>query len=60
VGGRGVEIMPNETKDAVLWALSQGEHGLVDKVREYFNNNEIEYETFTFDDLIPFLPNGGV
>lgn len=52
--------MPNETKDAVLWALSQGEHGLVDKVREYFNNNEIEYETFTFDDLIPFLPNGDV
>ena len=51
--------MPNETKDAVMWALSQGDHDLVDRVREYFNDNGIEYETFSFDDLVPFLPREG-
>ena len=57
-------MMPEETKQAIEWALTQLDEihnsDLVDKVREYFNNNEIEYETFSFDDLIPFLPNGGV
>ena len=55
-------MMPEETKQAIEWALTQLDEihnsDLVDKVREYFNNNEIEYETFAFDDLIPFLPNG--
>ena len=57
-------MMPEETKQAIEWALTQLDEihnsDLVDKVREYFNNNEIEYETFSFDDLIPFLPNGDV
>ena len=52
-------MMPEETKQAIEWALTQLDEiqnsDLVDKVREYFNNNEIEYETFSFDDLIPFL-----
>lgn len=61
--------MPNETQEAVNWALKQtvvtpiGEVPvtkderilLVDKVREYFNENNIEYETFSYDDLIPYL-----
>lgn len=28
---------------------------LVDKVREYFNDNEIEYKTFNYRDLEPLL-----
>lgn len=62
--------MPVETKQAVEWALSQtvvysnGEEievtkhtktELVDMVREYFNENNIEYTTFSYDDLIPYL-----
>ncbi len=53
--------------DAISWALTQtnelGEkitvemhHSLVDKVREYFNVNDIEYDTFSYEDLIPYLP----
>ena len=52
---------------AIQWALTQkDEMGnqitskdgqlLVDKVREYFNNNDIEYDTFSYVDLIPYLP----
>lgn len=61
--------MPNETVDAVSWALQQQidtEFGpvqvtanepmhLVDKVREYFNNNSIKYTTFSYDDLKAYL-----
>lgn len=62
--------MPNETLQAIEWALTQtvvydsGEEievtketktELVDKVREYFNNNNIEYSTFSYNDLIPYL-----
>lgn len=62
--------MPIETQEAVNWALQQTfDDGfgnqiqvtkempsvVVDKVREYFNQNNIEYSTFSFDDLIPFL-----
>ena len=54
---------------AIEWALKQeiapdipvsanNHHCLVDKVREYFNVNEIPYETFSYDDLIPYLPAG--
>jgi len=64
--------MPNETQDAVNWALQQQyeiEPGrfipvsldmpftVVDKVREYFNANNIEYSSFSFDDLKPYLSN---
>lgn len=64
--------MPLETQEAVNWALQQtittdwGEtypvtkesYGdLVEKVREYFNTNKIEYTTFSYDDLQPYLSN---
>lgn len=62
--------MPKETQDAINWALQQkitnaeeedfpitaempGE--LVDKVREYFNTQNIEYQTFSYADLLPYL-----
>lgn len=63
--------MPKKTQVAVDWALQQiveYENGitvevttktpieLVTKVREYFNENEIEYSTFSYDDLVPFFP----
>ena len=61
--------MPKETREALRWALEQvvtDEFGniypvatpreIVDKVREYFNEHFIEYDTFSYDDLIPFLP----
>ena len=51
--------MTNELKLAIEWAMEQSDeltdHLLVDLVREYFNNNEIEYETFCYEDLIPYL-----
>ena len=59
--------MPNETKQAIEWALTQQTnecgypitvemaHELVDKIRDYFNTNNIEYNAFSYDDLIPFL-----
>jgi len=51
--------MPKETELAVNWAIEQLEevnrHDLVDKVREYFNENKIEYGTFSFSDLKPYL-----
>lgn len=54
--------MPIETQQAVEWALQQADdegnpitkdtrHTLVDKVREYFNQNNIEYSTFSYMDL---------
>jgi len=55
--------MPNETVQAVEWALSQEGVDIeqpwtfVDKVRQYFNDNSIQYSTFSFDDLTPFLIN---
>ncbi|QJC52799.1 hypothetical protein HGI30_15305 [Paenibacillus albicereus] len=63
--------MPIETPQAIEWALTQqymdygtGEtfpvtvetlQPLVDKVREYFNVHEIQYDTFSYDDLVPYL-----
>jgi hypothetical protein len=62
--------MPLETQLAIDWALQQNTaidndivvqvtkdtpHFLVDKVREYFNTNDIEYSAFSYEDLIPFL-----
>lgn len=61
--------MPVETQTAVNWALSQtvvsdgfetlvtkdDPHLLVDKVREYFNEHEIEYSTFSYEDLLSYL-----
>jgi hypothetical protein len=64
--------MPVETQQAVDWALQQtytDETGqeypitandiqrFMDKVREYFNTNSIEYTTFIYNDLEPFLSN---
>lgn len=58
--------MPNETQQAIDWALTQEYEGepvtketpqeLVDKVRKYFNDHEVEYHSFSFTDLVPFLP----
>jgi hypothetical protein len=61
--------MPIETQDAINWALQQQFVGefttiqvtkdtpqlFVDKVREYFNTNKILYESFSYDDLQPYL-----
>lgn len=62
--------MPIETQAAVDWAFQQQyeiETGIaapvsvdmpftvVDKVREYFNAHSIEYSSFSFDDLKPYL-----
>lgn len=56
--------MPTETKIAVNWAKQQknvvaikgiDKHSLVHYTRKYFNDNDIEYETFSFEDLRPFL-----
>jgi len=62
--------MPEETKQAIVWALQQKvvdpsgnewpvtletEQELVDFVRLYFNDNGISYSTFSYDDLLPFL-----
>lgn len=58
--------MPIETSEAVKWSLNQTDdkgdlikkgnaHLLVDKVREYFNTNNIQYETFSYEDLKPYL-----
>ena len=54
--------MKEAMKEAVRWALEElkgtqfVEHDLVDKVREYFNTNNINYDTFSYDDLVPYLP----
>jgi len=62
--------MPEETQGAVNWALQQtyidligdvrqvvkeDSQAVVDKVREYFNTNNISYDTFSYNDLIPYL-----
>lgn len=60
--------MPSQTEvnNAISWALTQqtpwgsnvtidDRNSLVDKVREYFNNNSIVYGSFSYDDLIPYL-----
>lgn len=57
--------MPEQTLQAIEWALTQsydGEivtktntMGIVCLVREYFNNKSIAYDTFSYDDLIPYL-----
>ena len=66
--------MPNEIIQAIEWALTQTWNNgvdtenhpvtkgisqpLVDAVREYFNVKNIPYDTFSYDDLIPYLPAG--
>lgn len=63
--------MPQETPEAIEWALTQSVYyeyadiyvkvtsntpqELVDKVRQYFNEHEIEYTSFSYDDLKPYL-----
>jgi len=62
--------MQEKMQEAVDWALNQkyeldGElvivsketpHFLVEKVREYLNRHAIEYDSFCYEDLIPYLP----
>jgi len=63
--------MPVETSDAIDWALKQTvttpygntfqvttkTHGeLVEFVRIYFNEHDIEYNTYCYTDLIPYFP----
>ena len=63
--------MPEETQQAVNWSLQQiikdefgkeihvtkeNHQAIVDKVREYFNKNNIEYPTFSYEDLKQYLP----
>jgi len=61
--------MPEETNQALGWAMHQQYEiegvfipvskdipfSVVDKVREYFNANNIKYESFSYDDLIPYI-----
>ena len=63
--------MSEGIREAITWALQQtieneatGEQisitkdthqELVDKVREYFNIHNIEYSTFSYDNLVPYL-----
>ena len=52
--------MPQETKQAVIWALSQIDnphdpHELVDLVGEYFNEHKVAHGTYEYVDLLPFL-----
>lgn len=61
----------DKIKQAVEWAVAQEyetEEGVfvptisepfmvVDKVREFLNENSIEYNSFSYDDIIPYLPN---
>ena len=57
--------MPEQTQQAIEWALMQSIDGvqvtinsqqnLTDKVREYFNANNISYMTFSYTDLIQFF-----
>lgn len=52
----------NELKRAVLWAKEQlGEHqkpedhGFIDLVRQYLEDNSIEHEPLSFADVKPYL-----
>lgn len=58
--------MPIETPQAIEWAVTQNDWegnpvtkdnptGLVDAVRQYFNEHEIKYAAFSFEDLEPYL-----
>ena len=53
--------MPEETKQAVEWALQQdgvfteNPNSVVDKVRQYFNIHNIDCRPMCYDDLIPYI-----
>ncbi|WP_157067199.1 hypothetical protein [Alicyclobacillus shizuokensis] len=62
--------MPSQTQTAVNWSLQQTyddgmgnqvpitkdtPQPLVDAMRKYFNQNSIQYSTFSYDDLKPYL-----
>lgn len=60
--------MPTETPQAIEWAMNQDYYGyvvrdiyqtepsvLVDNVRQYFNTHGIDYSTFDYNDLQPYL-----
>ena len=46
-----IEVAPNE----FVPVSSDPRTFLVDKVREYFNNNNVDYETFSYKDIEPYL-----
>lgn len=62
-------MMPEQTRHAIEEAIQQTietergsipisldmPHVIVDRVREYFNTNNIDYNTFSYDDLVPFM-----
>lgn len=59
-------MTPVQIKDAITWSLMQKDsegnaitkddcQHLVDAVRQYFNNNNVVYSTFSYDDVIPYL-----
>jgi len=61
--------MPQETSAAIEWALQQtyvdelgieypvtkNDRMIVNFVRTYFNDNDIEYDTFSYLDLEPYF-----
>ena len=55
--------MPNETKQAVEWSIQVCKSNdkdcqpwtIVDLVRQYFNDNNIECRPMSFDDLKSFI-----
>ena len=60
--------MPTETLKALEWAIQQKDiYGepitqseYVDYVRLYFNEHNIEYHSFNFLDLVPYLQEMGL
>lgn len=62
--------MPEETAQAIEWSLQQeavypwgqtvkvskdNPSLLVDSVRQYFNDNSIDYNTFSYSDLLSYF-----
>lgn len=62
--------MPKRTQEAVDWSLGRKITNawgfkieitkdepiyLVESVRDYFNSNDIEYGSFSYDDLTPYF-----
>lgn len=63
-------MMPTEMTQAIQWALQQTYNDgtgtqqpitketpqpLVDAVRQWFNDHGVQYSTFSYDDLKPYL-----
>jgi len=56
--------MPKETKECLLVALSRlgttqtdlQPFEIVDKLCKVFSERQVDYGTFSYDDLLPYLP----